>query len=166
MFSFVRNRVIRLLSGAGFVAAMSLAFTPALALELSALTEALPPLNYELDGKVVGFSSDLLDLMAKEAELTVVKRVLPWARAYDMVGRQPNTLIYSLARTPSGKPCSTGLAPSARGAFFCTGSMTAPTFHSNHSMTHARTESALCVNQLRLRGSSSLGSRSMGRRTT
>ena len=64
MFSFVRNRVIRLLSGAGFVAATSLAFTPALALELSALTDALPPLNYELDGKVVGFSSDLLGLMA------------------------------------------------------------------------------------------------------
>ena len=100
MFSFARNKVIRLLSGAGFVAALSLAYTPALALELSALTEALPPLNYELDGKVVGFSSDLLDLMAKEAELTVVKRVLPWARAYDMVSRQPNTLIYSLARTP------------------------------------------------------------------
>jgi len=72
----------------------------AAALEISALTESLPPLNYEVDGKVVGFSSELLDLMAKEAELPITKQVLPWSRAYDMVGRHSNTLIYSLARTP------------------------------------------------------------------
>lgn len=70
------------------------------ALELSALTEPLPPLNYEVDGKVVGFSSELLDLMAREADVTVNKQILPWPRAYDMVGRLSNTLIYSLARTP------------------------------------------------------------------
>jgi polar amino acid transport system substrate-binding protein len=72
----------------------------ATALEISALTESLPPLNYEQDGKVVGFSSELLDLIAKEADITVHKQLLPWSRAYDMVGRQGNTLIYSLARTP------------------------------------------------------------------
>lgn len=74
--------------------------TPAVGAELAALTEALPPLNYEQDGKVVGFSSELLDLMAKEADVGIHKQLLPWARAYDMVTRQPNTLIYSLARTP------------------------------------------------------------------
>jgi polar amino acid transport system substrate-binding protein len=73
---------------------------PAQALEVAALTESLPPLNYEQDGKVVGFSSELLDLMARESEITIHKQVLPWSRAYDMVGRQGNTLIYSLARTP------------------------------------------------------------------
>jgi len=73
---------------------------PAPALEISALTEALPPLNYEVDGRVVGFSSELLDLMAKESGITVNKQVLPWARAYELVTRQGNTLIYSTARTP------------------------------------------------------------------
>ncbi len=72
----------------------------AVAVEISAFTESLPPLNYEQDGKVVGFSSELLDLMAKDADITVHKQLLPWSRAYDMVGRQGNTLIYSLARTP------------------------------------------------------------------
>ena len=66
---------------------------PAPALEISALTEALPPLNYEVDGRVVGFSSELLDLMAKESGITVNKQVLPWARAYELVTRQSNTLI-------------------------------------------------------------------------
>lgn len=77
-----------------------LACCPVRALDIAALTESLPPLNYEQDGKVVGFSSELLDLMAREADITVHKQVLPWPRAYDMVGRQANTLIYSLARTP------------------------------------------------------------------
>lgn len=72
----------------------------ALGLEMAALTEALPPLNYEQDGRVVGFSSELLDLMAKESDIAIHKQLLPWPRAYDMVTRQPNTLIYSLARTP------------------------------------------------------------------
>lgn len=93
------------LLGRGLRAAMALVTAlllpvSCMGLELAALTEALPPLNYEQDGKVVGFSSELLDLMAKEADIAVHKQLLPWSRAYDMVGRQPNTLIYSLARTP------------------------------------------------------------------
>lgn len=100
MFSFERIKLVKLLIRVGAATALLLALTPAFALEISALTESLPPLNYEQDGKVVGFSSELLDLMAKEANITVAKQVLPWPRAYDMVGRQSNTLIYSLARTP------------------------------------------------------------------
>lgn len=100
MHPLARVKSVRLLTGVGAVAALLLASTLALALEISALTENLPPLNYEQDGKVVGFSSELLDLMAKDADVEVTKQVLPWPRAYDMVGRQPNTLIYSLARTP------------------------------------------------------------------
>jgi len=68
--------------------------------ELQALTESLPPLNYEQDGKVTGFSTDLLEMMAAEAAIPLQKQVLPWARAYDR-GTQPgNTVLYSLVRTP------------------------------------------------------------------
>lgn len=66
---------------------------------LTALTESLPPLNYEVDGRVTGFSSELLDMMAKEAGLTLNKQVLPWPRAYDMAIRLPDTLVYSTVRT-------------------------------------------------------------------
>ena len=88
-------------SGAWLAAWCMLLLAPvmAVAVEISALTESLPPLNYEQDGKVLGFSSELLDMMAKEADITVHKQLLPWSRAYDMVGRQSNTLVYSLART-------------------------------------------------------------------
>jgi polar amino acid transport system substrate-binding protein len=84
----------------GALLAFVLAPLPAAAVEISALTEALPPLNYEVDGKVVGFSSELLDLMARESGITISKQLLPWARAYELVTRQGNTLIYSMARTP------------------------------------------------------------------
>jgi polar amino acid transport system substrate-binding protein len=70
------------------------------ATELEALTESLAPLSYEANGRVVGFSSELLDMMAAEARFTVKQQVLPWHRAYEMVGRQRNTLIYSLVRAP------------------------------------------------------------------
>lgn len=84
----------------GAVLLALLACLPAQAVDIVALTESVPPLNYEQDGKVVGFSSELLDLMAKEADIPIDKQALPWSRAYDMVSRQANTLIYSLARTP------------------------------------------------------------------
>lgn len=74
---------------------------PAKAAEhLIALTESLPPLSYEVDGKVIGFSSELLDMVAGEANFPLQKQLLPWARAYEMVARHRNMLIYSLVRTP------------------------------------------------------------------
>lgn len=68
--------------------------------ELTALTEQLPPLNMEVDGKVTGFSSELLDMIAADAGITVRKQALSWARAYDRALRQSDTLIYSMVRTP------------------------------------------------------------------
>lgn len=68
--------------------------------ELSALTEQLPPLNMEAEGRVTGFSSELLDLIAADAGIHVRKQVLPWARAYDRALRNPDVILYSLVRTP------------------------------------------------------------------
>ena len=67
---------------------------------LLALTESLPPLSYEVDGKVTGFGSELLDMVAADADLPLQKQLLPWGRAYEMVARQKNTLIFCLVRTP------------------------------------------------------------------
>ncbi|WP_296507757.1 transporter substrate-binding domain-containing protein [Rhodoferax sp.] len=80
-----------------------LAGSPAVAApppELTALTEQLPPLNMELEGRVTGFASELLDLVAAEAGVPLRKLVLPWARAYGQALRQPDTLVYSMVRTP------------------------------------------------------------------
>ncbi|AMC33493.1 substrate-binding periplasmic protein [Janthinobacterium sp. B9-8] len=68
--------------------------------QLKAVTEYLPPLNYEKNGKVLGFSSELLDLIALEAKIQIKKEILPWPRAYKRAKEEDNTVIYSLVRTP------------------------------------------------------------------
>lgn len=67
---------------------------------LQALTESLPPLNYEHEGKITGFASELLDLMAAEAGIPLQKQLLPWGRAYDRATKPGDTVLYSLVRTP------------------------------------------------------------------
>jgi polar amino acid transport system substrate-binding protein len=67
---------------------------------LNAVTEYLPPLNYEQDGKITGFSTELLDLIAHDAGVSINKEMLPWPRAYSRAQKEANTLIYSMVRTP------------------------------------------------------------------
>jgi polar amino acid transport system substrate-binding protein len=87
---------------AALTAMVFLALSPRLvqAANFTALTETLPPLNYEVDGQVTGFSSELLDLMAQDAGLTINKQLLPWVRAYGIVQSNKDTLIYSIVRNP------------------------------------------------------------------
>ncbi|AZN35571.1 substrate-binding periplasmic protein [Iodobacter ciconiae] len=79
---------------------LSLSFHSFAAEQLNALTEYLPPLNFEKNGKVTGFSTELLDLIALDAKVTLKKEMLPWPRAYSRAQKESNTLIYSIARTP------------------------------------------------------------------
>jgi polar amino acid transport system substrate-binding protein len=78
---------------------------------LQALTESLPPLNYEHDGKITGFASELLDLMAADAGVLLQKQLLPWVRAYDRATKPGDTLLYSLVRTPQREPLFRWVGP-------------------------------------------------------
>lgn len=71
------------------------------ATELKALTQNLPPFSSLVDGKVVGFSNELLDLIVKESGNTLgSKELLAWARAYSIAQEQENAIVYTMARTP------------------------------------------------------------------
>lgn len=71
-----------------------------MAIELKALTQNLPPFSYIAGGKVVGFSNELLDLIANESANTITSReLLPWVRAYSMVQERENTILYTMTRT-------------------------------------------------------------------
>lgn len=98
---------IVLLVALAVVGPMAQAQAPA----LQGLTEALPPLNYEQDGKVTGFSSELLDLMVAEAGVALQKQLLPWGRAYDRATRPGDTVLYSLVRTPEREPLFRWVGP-------------------------------------------------------
>lgn len=57
--------------------------------------------TYLQNGKVVGSASEVVDATLQRAGLDDYRLALyPWARAYDMAQREPNVLIFLIARTP------------------------------------------------------------------
>lgn len=67
---------------------------------LAGFTENLAPLNYQDETGPQGFSVELLRLMAAAAGLPLELQVLPWQRAVQMAEAQPNSVLFSLTRTP------------------------------------------------------------------
>lgn len=65
-----------------------------------AYAEVLPPLNFAENGRVGGFASELLRMMAADAGHTVQLELMPWVRAYRTVKQQPGSALYSIVRNP------------------------------------------------------------------
>ncbi|WP_239690839.1 substrate-binding periplasmic protein [Chromobacterium sphagni] len=72
----------------------------AAATDIHAYTEDVPPLNYLDGGSIKGYSTEVLRLVAKEAGLSLDIDALPWLRAYAKVEETPDTLLYTIVRTP------------------------------------------------------------------
>lgn len=77
---------------------------PAKAADLAAYTEQLPPLNYQQGTQLTGFATDLLRMAAHDADLSLSIALQPWARAYRTVLETPNSVIFSITRTPEREP--------------------------------------------------------------
>jgi polar amino acid transport system substrate-binding protein len=91
----------RLLSVALSALALALACTSAPAQTIKVVTEA-SAFAYQKDGKVIGPASQIVETVLQRAGLTDYSISLyPWARAYDMALREPQVLIYLIARTPA-----------------------------------------------------------------
>ena len=73
----------------------------ALATSLAAYTEEWAPYNYTEDGVIKGIASDVLRALCDDAKIDCRIAVMPWARATNTVLNTPDTLIYTIARTPS-----------------------------------------------------------------
>ncbi|MHA7773465.1 substrate-binding periplasmic protein [Roseibium sp. M-1] len=67
---------------------------------LTIVTEQLPPFNYLEDGEAKGMSTEVLQATMKVAGENAEIDFLPWARSYQLSLSRPNTLIYSIIRTP------------------------------------------------------------------
>lgn len=67
---------------------------------LVGITENLPPLNYLDDSGAQGFSVELLRLMTAQAGVRLELQVLPWQRAVQVAEAQPDSILFSLTRTP------------------------------------------------------------------
>lgn len=68
--------------------------------EINIVTEYLEPYQIQnSDGSLGGFSTDVIhSLLAITNDIAKIQ-VMPWARAYEVALHEPNTLIYSIART-------------------------------------------------------------------
>ena len=71
-------------------------------IKLSVVTENASSLQYksETTDEMQGPAAELVEKVISAAHIDFTTRVLPWARAYNEAERLPNTLIYSIVRTP------------------------------------------------------------------
>ncbi len=64
------------------------------------LTEDLPPVHYERDGKVVGIATEIVEEIFRRAGLEADIRIYPWKRAYQIALRTRDSFIFTINRTP------------------------------------------------------------------
>lgn len=67
-------------------------------------TEILPPLQTVDGEKIAGLATARVEHLLQAADLSYGLHIVPWARAYNVVKTTPNTLIYSINRTPEREP--------------------------------------------------------------
>lgn len=76
----------------------------AFANQLKIVSTTYPPYNYELRGEAAGYASQIINGFVSEfnkssgSETTI--EFLPWTRTLHTAKNTPNTLVYSIARTP------------------------------------------------------------------
>lgn len=89
-----------LASGALAVLAL-LAQSPARAQVIQGVTE-LTPYSYMQGGRVAGPATEIVEATLRRAGVDDYRiGMYPWARAYDLALKEPNVLIYLIARTPA-----------------------------------------------------------------
>lgn len=67
--------------------------------QIMVVTEDWPPFNYEKDGQIVGFATEIVRRTLEKADFKAKFKIFPWARAYKMALNDKNTLIYTISRT-------------------------------------------------------------------
>ena len=67
---------------------------------LTVVTELTPPNQTLINNQVTGDSTELVKAIFAKANLQANIELYPWARAYNMALKKPNTLIFSMAKTP------------------------------------------------------------------
>ena len=66
--------------------------------KLTIYTEEAPPYNYTENGKIIGFSPDVMRAVLAKTDFDYEIISLPWARAYKLSQKKPNTLLFSISR--------------------------------------------------------------------
>lgn len=79
---------------------------------LSIYCEEDRPLQYYNENrKLVGFTVELVQEIQRRLGNKVSIQVVPWSRGLDFLNKQPNTLLFSMARTPERNPLYQWIGP-------------------------------------------------------
>lgn len=82
-------------------------------------TENYPPYNLMgPDGEVVGLATEKVHQVMRSSGLDYEIRLVPWVRAVHFTQNSPNSLIYSLTRTPGREQDYEWLVPLAESNFY------------------------------------------------
>ncbi len=69
--------------------------------KLRVVTTDFPPYSYSINLRVTGLATDVVRAAFEQADIAFPEpEICPWARAYQLSLSRPDTLIYSIARTP------------------------------------------------------------------
>ncbi|MBV8633166.1 MAG: transporter substrate-binding domain-containing protein [Burkholderiaceae bacterium] len=68
--------------------------------KIHAVTEEFAPFNHTENGKVTGYSTQVVEELLERAGMPYDLAIYPWSRSYKMAQTLPNVLIFTLARTP------------------------------------------------------------------
>ncbi len=100
-----------------FVAVVAVPHAQAQSPHLYLTTEQLPPLNMSDDnGKTVrGIATERLQELMRRAGVDYKLELMAWNRAFEMAKRQPDTCVFSTARTPERESLFKWMGPIAKG---------------------------------------------------
>lgn len=68
--------------------------------EISVFTDNWPPYNFEANGEIVGVSTELIEEALKKTKIPYNLQMFPFKRAFITVQRTPNSMFFTVARTP------------------------------------------------------------------
>ena len=81
---------------------------------LEVLTENWPPFNYEKEGEVVGFATEIVKATLDNAGLAYTIRLGVWKGIYDKVLSQNDVLVYTITRTKERENLFDWIGPFAK----------------------------------------------------
>lgn len=71
--------------------------------KLQVVTELSPPYQTLINNKVSGSATEIVKALLSDSGLSATFNMYPWARAYGKAISEPNTLIYSIAKSEKRK---------------------------------------------------------------
>ncbi|WP_413287674.1 substrate-binding periplasmic protein [Bdellovibrio sp. HCB337] len=86
--------------------------------EYFGMTEDFPPFNFLDKEKVVGYSTDVIDLAFKKAQLKTTFTLWPWLRAFNQAKDTPKYYVYSTSRTPEREKQFKWVGPIAKDSVY------------------------------------------------